>query len=208
VLLPFVHCTAEQGRRFVPLTVNRNGADPAVVLVCEMVIFDGAGGDDAEMLKANAGEIIPELDTSIFTVPGEAIYAAGIVAMSCVELTKVVASADVTTGVCVVQSTTELFTKFVPVTVSVTPGGLHAGVVSGEVAADDVKEEIVGDPIVKPSLEEAGDPGLIRSMFALPGLARSAAGTVATTSAGLLVAATAGMYVVGSVVVTLLLLTH
>jgi hypothetical protein len=207
VPLPFVHCTAEQGRRFVPLTINVNGADPAVALVCEMEIFDGAGGEDAEIVKGIATERIPELDTSILTVPGEAISAAGIVATSCVELTKVVASADVTAGVCVVQSTTEPFTKFVPVTVSVTPGGLHAGTVFAEVVEDD-REEIEGDPIVKLNLEEAGDPGLIRSMFVLPGFARSAAGTVATTSAGVLVAATAGTYVVGSVVVTLLLLTH
>src|SRR5579863_1431409 len=94
VTLPFVHCTAEQGRRFVPLTVNMNGADPAVAPVCEMEIFDGAGGEDAEIVKAIAAERIPELDTSILTVPGEAIYAAGIVAVSCVELTNVVASAD------------------------------------------------------------------------------------------------------------------
>jgi hypothetical protein len=190
------------------LTIKVNGADPAVALVCEMEIFDGAGGEDAEIVKASAAERIPELDTSILTVSGEAISAAGIVATSCVELTKVVASADVTAGVCVVQSTTDPFTKFVPVTVSVTPGGLHAGVVFGEAVADDVKEEIEGDPIVKLNLEEAGDPGLIRSMFVLPGFARSAAGTVATTSAGVLVAATAGTYVVGSVVVTLLLFTH
>jgi hypothetical protein len=208
VTLPFVHCTAEQGRRFVPLTVNMNGADPAVAPVCEMEIFDGAGGEDAEIVKAIAAERIPELDTSILTVPGEAMYAAGIVAVSCVELTKVVASADVTAGDCVVHSTTEAFTKFVPATVSVTPGGLQDGVVFGEVEADDVMEEIEGDTIVKLNLEEAADPGLIRSMFALPGFARSAAGTMATTAAGVLVAATAGTYVVGSVLVTLLPFTH
>ena len=116
--------------------------------------------------------------------------------MSCVELTKVVASADVTGGVaCVIQSTTDPFTKFAPFTVSVTPGGPHAGVVFDEFVEDD-REVIAGALIVKPNLEEAGVPGLIRSRFAVPGLARSAAGIVATSSMGLPgdvgVAATAG----------------
>src|SRR5690348_530943 len=116
--------------------------------------------------------------------------------MSCVELTKVVVSCDVTGGVAwVIHSTTEPFTKFVPFTVRVTPGGLHAGVVFDEFVEDD-KEVTVGALIVKPNFDEAGVPGLIRSRFAVPGLTRSVAGTVAINSIGLPgdvdVAATAG----------------
>jgi hypothetical protein len=63
VTLPIVHCTAEHGKRFVPLTVKGKAAAPAVALVCEMEIFAGAGGDDAEIVKASMFERTPELDT-------------------------------------------------------------------------------------------------------------------------------------------------
>jgi len=100
-------------------------------------------------------------------------------------LTKVVASDDVTGGAAVViQLTTDPFTKFAPFTVSVTPGGLHAGVVFDKFVDDD-KEVTEGGAIVKPNFEEAGVPGLISSMFVVPGLARSTAGTVAISSVGL-----------------------
>jgi hypothetical protein len=93
----------------------------------------------------------------------------------------------------------------------VTPGGLQAGVVFDEFVEDD-RETIEGALIVKANLEEAGVAGLISWRFALPELARSAGGTVAISSMGLpgevCVAATAGTYVVGSEVVTLLLFTH
>jgi hypothetical protein len=91
-----------------------------------------------------------------------------------------------------------------------TPGGLHAGVMFDEFVEDD-KEVSVGALIVKASLAEAGVAGLISWRFALPELARSAGGTVAISSMGLpgddCVAATAGTYVVASMVVPLLF-TH
>jgi hypothetical protein len=45
------------------LTVKGKAAAPAVALVCEMEIFAGAGGDDAEIVKGSAFERTPELVT-------------------------------------------------------------------------------------------------------------------------------------------------
>jgi hypothetical protein len=189
----------------VPFTVKRKAAAPAVALVCETEIFVGAGGDAGEIVKGSVFESTPELDTSIFTVPGEAINEAGMVAVSCVALTNVVARADGSAGGgFVAHSTTEPFTKFAPFTVTVTPGGLHAGVVFDEFVEDD-KEAIVGALIVKGNCEEAGVPGLISSRRVVPGFARSAGGTVATSSIGFPEGVCAA---VGSVVVTLLPSTH
>jgi len=88
------------------------------------------------------------LDTVIEAVPAEAISEAGMVAVSCVELTNVVARGEL------FQSTTEPFTKFVPFTVRVNPEGLHDGVVFNEVVEDD-KEVTVGGMIVNEM--EVGD---------------------------------------------------
>ena len=102
--------------------------------------------------------------------------------MSCIELTKVVASGVIVGGVPgAIHSTTDPFTKFAPFTVRVTPGGLHAGVVALEFVEDD-NEAIVGVLIVNAAVEEAAVPGLVRSRCVLPGFARSAAGTVAISS--------------------------
>ena len=56
------------------------------------------------------------------------------------------------------QSTTEPLTKFVPLTVSVNPVGLHEGVVLDDVVEDD-NEVIVGGTIVKGSCPEMPPPG-------------------------------------------------
>ena len=163
MVLPFVHCTTEHGSRFVPVTVNVTATVPAVALVGEMVLIAGAGGDAAEIAKGKAFERAPRLDTSMFTVPAEAMSETGMVAVSCVELTNVVARAVVIAGVDpaagMIQSTNEPFTKFVPATVSVTPEGLHDGVVFDEVV-DDVKELMVGAEIANGICAEVPPPGL------------------------------------------------
>jgi hypothetical protein len=103
-----------------------------VAPVCEREIFAGDAGVEGEIEKGNAFESAPRLVTSIFTVPGVATSDSGMAAINSVELTNVVANCE-TVGVPeggdggTIQSTTEPVTKFVPVTVSVTPGGLHAG---------------------------------------------------------------------------------
>ncbi len=148
----------------MPVTITGNATVPAVALAGETDMFVGAGSDEAEIVKGKVFERAPELDTSIFTAPAEAIFGAGMVAVSCVELTNVVASADVIAGAdCVAgmtQSTIEPFTKFVPFTVRVTPAGLHDGVVFDEVVEDD-KELTAGGTIMNGIEAEAVPPGLI-----------------------------------------------
>ena len=82
-------------------------------------------------------------------------------AVSCVELTNVVASTEGGAGGgFVTHSTTEPLTKFAPVTVRMTTEGLHDGVVFDEVVEED-KEVIDGGTIVNGSEEDGAPPGLM-----------------------------------------------
>jgi hypothetical protein len=156
---PLVHCTTEHGRIFVPVTTKFAPVEPAVAIDGDTVVIVGAGGDEGEIVKGIVFERTPELDTSICTVPVEAISEAGIVALSCVELTNVVASAaGGAGGGLLTQLTTEPGTKFVPVTVRVTPEGLHDGVEFDEVVEDDI-EVTVGGTIVNWIPPEVPPPG-------------------------------------------------
>jgi hypothetical protein len=110
-LLPF-HRTVEEGMKFVPVTVNVNGALPAAAVV-------GASDEIVMMLlpivKVAGLDVPPPgegLNTVILAVPAEAISAAKIVATSCVVFTNVVVRA------LPFHCTTEAGKKFVPVTVS------------------------------------------------------------------------------------------
>jgi hypothetical protein len=158
---PLVHATTEQGRRFVPVTVKVAAAVPAVAVAGEIAVIVGAGSDAVEIVKGKVFERAPELDTSIFTVAADTMSEIGTVAMSCVELTNCVANTDGSAGGgLLTQSTTEAFTKFVPVTVRMTLEGLHDGVVFDEVVEDD-KDVMAGGMIVNGKEEEAVPPGLI-----------------------------------------------
>ena len=85
--------------------------------------------------------------------PAEAISAAEMTAVSCVELTNVVGRAEL------FQFTTDALTKFAPFTVRVNPEVLQDGVEFEEVVEDD-KEAIVGGTIVNGSeAREASPPG-------------------------------------------------
>jgi hypothetical protein len=145
---PFVHCTTEHGSKFVPVTINVAPAAPAVAVEGEIEAIVGAGGDEAATEKGDAFERTPLLDTSMLTFPGDAINEAGTTAVSCVELTKVVVSAAGSAGGgFTAHSTTEPFTKFVPVTVRVTAEALHDGVEFDEVV-DAETPEMMGGEIV------------------------------------------------------------
>ena len=167
VALPLVHCTMEHGRRFVPVTVKAVAGVPAVADVGEIAAIVGAGGVEAEIVNGKAFERAPKLDTPIFTVAAEARSENGIAAVSCVELTNVVAStAGTAGGGLVIQSTTDPFTKFVPVTVRVTPEGLHEGVELEEVVEED-KEVTAGGAIVNGMEAEAVPPGFTAEIWAV-----------------------------------------
>ena len=141
-MLLSTHCTLEHGKKLLPVTLRGNATVPAVAPVGEMAVITAAASVDAEIVKGAGAELTPELETVIETVPAEAISEAGMMAVSCVELTYVVARGEP------FQSTTEPFTKFAPFTVRVNPVGLQDGVVFDEVVEDD-KEVMVGARIVK-----------------------------------------------------------
>lgn len=136
----------------LPETTSGKPAVPAVAPTGEMDVITGTASVEAEIVKEAGAEIAPELNTVIEAVPAEAISDAAMVAVSCVELTNVVARGEP------FQSTTEPFTKFVPFTVRVNPDGLHDGVVFDEVVEDD-KEVIVGGEIVNGIGADVPPPG-------------------------------------------------
>jgi len=203
LLLLSTHWTFEQGRKFVPETSKGNAAVPAVAPAGETVVIVGAGSEEAEIVKGNRFERTPELDTSTFAVPAEAMNEDGIVATSCVELTKVVARAEgMAGGGFTAQSTTEPLTKFVPFTVRVSADVLHEGVLFDEVVEDD-KELTVGGTIVNGSSPDVPPPGPIvnTSTCAVPWARKSEGGTVALSCVEL-------TYVVASGEVTFPAFTH
>jgi hypothetical protein len=113
---------------------------------------------------------------------------AGTMAVNCVELTKVVASVEGKAGGgFTTQFTTEPFTKFVPVTVSVTFEGLHDGVELPDVVDED-NEVIVGPVIMNEIVHflvalgtHAGAPCVSTPTCAVPIARKSDGGTVAVS---------------------------
>jgi hypothetical protein len=159
LLLLSVHCTLEQGRKLLPVTLSGNATVPAVAPVGEMEVITAAESAEAEIVKGAVAELTPELDTVIEAVPAEAISEGEMMAVSCVELTKVVLRAEP------FQSTTDAFaplTKFAPVTVRMNPVELHEGVVFDIVVEDD-KEVMVGGRIENGIPAEVPPPGPIVS---------------------------------------------
>jgi hypothetical protein len=130
------------------VTINVAPTVPAVAVAGEIEAIIGAGGDEAVTEKGNAFESTPVLDTSMLTFSEGAINEAGMVAVSCVELTNVVARVDgIAGGGLVAHSTTDPFTKLAPFTVRVTAEGLHDGVEADEVV-DAERPEIMGGEMV------------------------------------------------------------
>jgi len=137
--LGFTHCTTEQGRRFVPVTVNVTVALPAAAEFCDNELIAGAASAvvGVERVKAREPDVPIEFETVTTTGPGNAACAAEIEAVSCVALTKLVG--------CAVpfQFTIASLVKFVPVTVSVKPWELQNDVEAAEVVEAD-SEVIAG----------------------------------------------------------------
>ena len=188
----FVHCTPEHGTKFVPVTINVAPEEPAVALAGKMDAMVGAGGVEALMVKGEVFDRTPELDTSIFTVAAAAVKEGGTTAVKCDESTKVVARDEAGTDGEVTHCTTEPFTKFAPVTVRVMPAGLQDGVEFVEVV-DDETDVTVGSMIANVWPAGQGEGGADDAMLnarmqalgvALAVTSKSAAGTVAVSSAG------------------------
>jgi len=114
---PVVHCTTEQGRRFVPVTLSTRAGLPAAAEVCDSEIIVGAASGVAgvERVKGREEDGPTEFDTVTTVVPGNADWEAGMEAVSCVALTKVVGCAAP------FQFTAASLVKFVPFTVRVKP---------------------------------------------------------------------------------------
>lgn len=131
----------------------------------------------AETVKGNAFDATPALETVIDTEPAAAISAAEMAAVNCVALTNVVARADP------FQFTTEPFTKFVPVTVSVNPEVPHDGMEFVTVVGDDETEVIAGETIVNgiPLDVPPPLPGFCTFTCAVPAARKSEAGIVAVS---------------------------
>jgi hypothetical protein len=93
-LLGLTHCTTEHGRKlgFALVTVNVSAELPAAAEVCESEVIVGAVSPavGVESVKGKDPEVPIELITVTAAVPGNAVWVAGIEAVSFVALTKVV----------------------------------------------------------------------------------------------------------------------
>lgn len=114
-----------------PFTSSENAAPPAAVLEGTREVTDGTGSDvGAVMVKLSELEVITELDTVTLAIPGKAVSARVMAAVSCEPLTNVVTRGEP------FQFTTLSLVNTVPVaafTVSVNPAALQYGVVLAEV---------------------------------------------------------------------------
>lgn len=110
--------------KLVPLTVKTNAASPAVLLVGEMLLSVGTGLLTRRLAAADVPPPGVGLKTVIGNEPAAPTSAAVNNAVNCVELTNAVAR------LLPLRRTTELLTKFVPLTVSInaaSPAVLLAG---------------------------------------------------------------------------------
>jgi hypothetical protein len=153
-LVGLVHCTTEHGRIPEPVTVNVTAELPEPAVVCDSEERIGVVRAVLAVVSVTGedGAVPMEFVTVTPAVPGIAAAVAGIAAVNCVALTKVVGSAAP------FQLTIASLVKFVPFTVSVKPCALHAGVDASEVV--DAETDVIaggvpgGVPIVKRTTSE------------------------------------------------------
>jgi hypothetical protein len=131
---------------FVSVTVNVSAGLPTATEVCDSELTEGAASAVAGVERVSGNELDAPIEffTVTPTVPGNAVSVAGIEAVSCVALAKVV--------VCAVpfQFTTASLVKFVPFTVRVKPCVLQYGVEAAEVVDADSEVIAGGVPGVAP----------------------------------------------------------
>jgi len=164
--------TTELDTKFVPVTISVNPALPAITVGGERAVTPGAG---LLTVNAVAAEVPPPgvgLVTVIFAVEAVATSAAVMLAVTCVELAKVVVLA------LPLKFTLDPFTKFVPFTVRVNAAA-PAVTLEGERLAT------VGDGLLITKAAGAEPPavgaGLVTTTFTLAATAMSAAGIVAVS---------------------------
>ncbi len=133
----------------LPCKVSVNAGPPAAAEFGAIEVREGVGNAVAgvERVKGNELEAPTEFDTVTRAVPGNAAFVAGMEAVICVALTKVVGCPAP------FQFTVASLVKFVPFTVSVKPWALQDGVEAAEVV-DAERDAIAGGvpgaaPIVK-----------------------------------------------------------
>jgi len=153
--------------KFEPFTVSVKVAPPAVVEVGLRLVIEGADGALMGNVAAVDG-LPPEFSTVMLAFPMLTIRLPDTAAVTCVELTNVVLSAEP------FQFTTAPPMKFVPFTVSMKPMppavaevGLMLLIVG------------VGTVMLKPDDDDALPPAFATVILALPALAISPAGTAA-----------------------------
>jgi hypothetical protein len=116
VTLPtLTHCTTEQGRRLVPVTVTVSAGLPAAAVDCDSELIEGVASavDGVERVKGKEPDAQIEFVTVTDAVPGKADWTAERGAANCVALTNV------------------------PFTVSVKPWELQYGVEAAKVVEAD-----------------------------------------------------------------------
>jgi hypothetical protein len=146
--------TTELGTKFVPITAKVKACTPTGAQLGSRELIVGTGFVPLGTSKFTVFEVPPPgagLFTVTAAVPAEAMVAAGIAAVSCVEPTNVVVRAVPA------KLTTEAETKFVPLTVSVKPAALPATALVGEITV------IVGTGLPPPPIEAVPPPHPARS---------------------------------------------
>ena len=180
-----VHWTAEHGTNPLPIAVRKNApvggcVVPTAALFGMSELMTGTGSEVGTVsVKFEAAEVVVELDTvtaAVPEVPGKAVSAGEIMALSCVELTKVVSRGDP------FQFTTSPSTKSVPFTVNGKPVAPQYGVEDG------TSDVIVGATIENVIWLEVPPPGagVNTVTWAIPTEAISAAGIIAISCVALL----------------------
>lgn len=169
--------TAEPLTKLVPVTVSENAAEPARTLAGWRLVIVGGFVAGAVMVKFTAAEVPPPdgFVTVTGTVAAMATAEAGIAAVSCVALTKVVVTAVP------LKLTVEPLTKFLPVTASenaaepaTTLDGCSAVTTGGVVP---------GGVIVKLAAGEVPPPdGFVTVTGTVPAVTTAAAGMAALSS--------------------------
>jgi len=167
--------------KFVPFTANENVGPPAVVAFGTSDVIVGSGLFAAEILKLMEFDVPPPgvgFVTETGGVPAAATSAAEIAAVNWVALPNVVVRA------LPLKFTVAPLTKFAPVTVNVNAPE-PAVVPVGESAEIDGKGLPVPVPVIVNVMPFDGEPpGFVMVTNGVPGLATSAALTIARTKNG------------------------